>query len=57
MRIPTTKKHQTENDSELEDVTNEYVAAENELLPKSYKDEEERIRSTKMKAYRERRFQ
>lgn len=51
IRIHVAKKKQVANTSELEDVTDDFIAQQNKLLPDSDSDEEERIRSARIKAY------
>lgn len=51
IRIHVAKKKQVANDSELKDVTDDFIAQQNKLLPDSDSDEEERIRSARIKSY------
>ncbi|KAF8116425.1 hypothetical protein N665_0018s0035 [Sinapis alba] len=54
IRIHITQKKHIEDDSELMDVTDDHVALQNELLSESDVEEDERIRSARIKFYRER---
>ncbi|KAF8100837.1 hypothetical protein N665_0215s0014 [Sinapis alba] len=54
IRIHITQKKYIEDDSELMDVTDDHVALQNELLSESDMEEEDRIRSARIKFYRER---
>ncbi|XP_018473918.1 uncharacterized protein LOC108845158 [Raphanus sativus] len=55
--VPQPKPKPIQSDSDFADITDQYIAAQDEVLPESDVEEEDRIRSARIKEYREKNVQ